>query len=229
MIKSIPNIITGLNLYFGCLASIMVFNGTYERAFLFMALALLADFLDGASARLLNAPSELGKQLDSLADVVSFGWLPGLIIFHFWQLQHPGTALSWLAFLLPVATAFRLAKFNLDPEQSYEFKGLASPASALFFGSWLLFPDPLPNWIELFFSSESFFVGVVFLFSFLLLSKLPMFSLKIQQLRWSGNEIKIIFVLLAVVLALVLRLLAPAPIIMLYIFLSLIQSLSPRL
>ena len=229
MLKAIPNIITASNLFFGCISAVMVFNGSYKTAFLFLALALLADFMDGASARLLDAGSEIGKQLDSLADVVSFGWLPGLIVFQFWHTQYPDSNLSWMAFLLTVATALRLAKFNIDPEQSYEFKGLASPANALFFGSWLIFPDPLPQWLSALFATQAFYAGIVLLFSYLLICRLPMFSLKIQHFRWAGNEIKIIFVLLSVVLAILFQLLAPALVIALYIFLSLIQYLSARI
>lgn len=229
MTKWIPNIITGLNLFAGCIASVLVFSGQPAQAFLFLGLALLADFLDGTAARLLNARSELGKQLDSLADVVSFGWLPGLIVYQIWIQQHPDSQWAWSAFLLTVATAFRLAKFNLDPDQSYEFKGLASPASALFFGAWLLLSEPLPGIISFLFSHQLFFASVVLLFSYLLLCNLPMFSLKIQHLRWVGNEIKIIFVATSVVLAIAFQLLAPALVILLYIFLSLIQHLSKRI
>ncbi len=229
MLKWIPNTITALNLFMGCVASVHVFNGQHNQAFIWLAIALVADFLDGMAARLLNARSEIGKQLDSLADVISFGWLPGLIVFHFWIQEYPDSPMAWSAFLLPVATAFRLAKFNLDPEQSYAFKGLPSPASALFFGSWLLLPRPLPSSVAWLFSHPLFFVGIVLLFSYLLLCNLPMFSLKIQHLRWAGNEIKIIFVLLSVPLAILFPLLAPALVIILYIFLSLIQHLSNRI
>ena len=178
--KNIPNIITCLNLYAGCLACMMalVYNH-YTGAFLFILLASFFDFMDGFVARLLKAYSSIGAQLDSLADVVSFGAAPGFIIYSF--LSASPVAISYasyipfLAFLIPVFAAFRLAKFNVDKRQTSSFLGLPVPANGLFWGS--LIPS-----IPLLGSSHTvsalFVVALIIIFCLLMVSELPMFSLK---------------------------------------------------
>lgn len=206
--KQIPNVFTLLNLLFGCLAIVMIMqpgvtfsvdaNGDNlvaipERitlASLFIALAAVIDFLDGFIARLLKVPSELGRQLDSLADAVSFGVAPGLIAYQFLRLcfaqQADGLDVSmiWLmpAFILPCAGAYRLARFNIDPSQGYSFKGVPIPAVGLLFASF-----PLVYW----YSNDTHIINLMLnkwfwyltllIVSYLMVSRLPMLALKFSQ------------------------------------------------
>ncbi len=196
LMKNIPNTITCLNLFSGCLACIMATQGSFTGAFIFIVIAAVFDFLDGFAARLLKAYSDIGKELDSLADVVSFGVAPGLLVFTFLQeaVHHMnfGNSIPFLAFLIPVFSAVRLARFNIDTRQKSTFLGLPVPANALFWGA--LIPAIHPLFLE---SGENriiLFAGgitiLIFLFSFLMVSELPMFSLKFQHYKWAGNELQ---------------------------------------
>jgi CDP-diacylglycerol--serine O-phosphatidyltransferase len=206
--KQIPNLFTLLNLLFGCLAIVCIMqpgitfsvdsNGENlvsipERitwACMFIALAALIDFLDGFMARLLKVPSEMGKQLDSLADTVSFGVAPGLIAYQFLRLSYAQQAggldidIAWLlpAFILPCAGAYRLARFNIDPEQGYGFKGVPIPAAGLLFASF-----PMIYWyatdarvIQLLLNKWFWYIAI-FVISYLMVSRLPMMALKFTQ------------------------------------------------
>ncbi len=206
--KQIPNLFTLLNLFFGCIAIVCIMqpgiaftvdnNGENLVAIpekivwasFFIALAALIDFLDGFIARLLKVPSELGKQLDSLADAVSFGVAPGLIAFQFLRLCHAqdpdglDVSIGWLlpAFILPCAGAYRLARFNIDPSQGYSFKGVPIPAAGLLFASF-----PLVYWysnqlfiIELLLNKWFWYITIL-LVSYLMVSRLPMLALKFSQ------------------------------------------------
>ena len=140
--NSIPNTVTCLNLFSGCIACVMAFEAKYELALLFIALSSIFDFFDGLLARMLNAHSIIGKDLDSLADDVSFGVAPSLIVFSlFKEMYYPASMefiapyLPYLAFLISVFSALRLAKFNNDTRQTSSFVGLPVPANALFWGS----------------------------------------------------------------------------------------------
>jgi CDP-diacylglycerol--serine O-phosphatidyltransferase len=206
--KQIPNLFTLLNLFFGCLAIVCIMqpgvsftvdaNGDnlvaipekITWASMFIAIAAVIDFLDGFMARLLKVPSELGKQLDSLADAVSFGVAPGLIAYQFLRLcyaqQADGLDVSiiWLlpAFILPCAGAYRLARFNIDPSQSYSFKGVPIPAAGLLFASF-----PLVYWysgdenILRLMLSKWFWYAAILIVSYLMVSRLPMMALKFSQ------------------------------------------------
>jgi CDP-diacylglycerol--serine O-phosphatidyltransferase len=206
--KQIPNLFTLLNLLFGCIAIICIMqpgigftldeNGEnlvaipekITWASLFIAMAAVIDFLDGFIARLLKVPSELGKQLDSLADAVSFGVAPGLIAYQFLRLcyaqQADGLDVSmlWLlpAFILPCAGAYRLARFNIDPSQGYSFKGVPIPAAGLLFASF-----PLVYWhtnnqhIIALLLNKWFWYGTILVVSYLMVSRWPMMALKFSQ------------------------------------------------
>lgn len=206
--KQIPNLFTLLNLLFGCMAIVCIMqpgitftvdaNGENlvaipERitwAALFIALAAFIDFLDGFMARLLQVPSDLGKQLDSLADVVSFGVAPGLIAFQFLRLCYAQQAdgldvnMIWLlpSFILPCAGAYRLARFNIDPSQGYSFKGVPIPAAGLLFASF-----PLVYWhteqpfIIRLLLNKWFWYAAILIVSYLMVSRLPMMALKFSQ------------------------------------------------
>ncbi len=146
--KHIPNFITCLNLFAGCISCVMAFRGEYLPAALFMYLAAIFDFLDGMMARLLNAYSKIGKELDSLSDMVSFSVAPGIILFSWLQTIVPDKFfLPYLAFLIPVASALRLATFNIDDRQTSSFIGLPTPANAIFIASLISYASLLdePN------------------------------------------------------------------------------------
>jgi len=243
MRQQIPNIITLLNLFLGCLAIVSCFQfGTVASisesgemlieipeklylASLFIGLAAVVDFFDGYVARLLNVPSEMGKQLDSLADVVSFGVLPSVIVFQLFK--QSGTEITWLpylAFSIAVFSALRLAKFNVDTRQAENFIGLPTPANALLLGS---FP--------LIIASDELGIGAVIqqphvlaifcvLMSGLLVSEIPLFSLKFKQLDSKENKFRIGFIILSLILFLLLKFAAVPFIIGVYILLSMIQT-----
>ena len=188
--KNIPNIITCLNLFSGCMACTMALQyENYIGAFIFIALAAVFDFLDGFLARILKAYSKLGAELDSLADVISFGLAPGCIVYIYLdsisqQLNISG--LSLVAFLLPMFSAIRLAKFNIDTRQTSSFLGLPVPANALFWSSFIPTILPYtPNNLTLYCATTTILLIV---FCLLLVSEIPMFSLKSKNFTWKGNE-----------------------------------------
>jgi CDP-diacylglycerol--serine O-phosphatidyltransferase len=200
--KNIPNIITCLNLFAGSIACVMALTyDSYLGAFVFIVIAALFDFLDGLAARLLNAYSKIGAQLDSLADVISFGLAPGCIIFSYLSQLSAGTVyalgLPFFAFLIPIFAAIRLAKFNVDNRQTTSFLGLPVPANGLFWASFVpavsALSEILPTFIIL------LIIGILILvFSLLMTSEIPMFSLKFKNLSWKGNEFPYTFVLLSI-------------------------------
>ena len=156
-----------------------------QDAFIFVLLAAFADLLDGLVARAIGAASEMGKQLDSLADVVSFGVVPA---FWLYRLLQPEMKMwAALAFLLAIAAAFRLARFNLDTSKSTGFKGLPVPANGLFWLSVLSLTETEPL-------SKEVLVGLIFLFGFLMASKLPLLSFKFSNFGWKENAIKFILI-----------------------------------
>jgi CDP-diacylglycerol--serine O-phosphatidyltransferase len=187
--RNVPNFITCLNLLAGCMACVMaLYLHNYTGAFVFIALAAVFDFLDGFAARLLKAYSNLGAELDSLADVVSFGLAPGCVVYIYLE-QFPidlPYALPFIAFLLPVFSALRLAKFNIDTRQTTSFLGLPVPADALFWASFIPSVQPFTDLHPLFFLALLMVLLVTF--CLLLVSELPMFSLKFNNFRWKGNE-----------------------------------------
>jgi CDP-diacylglycerol--serine O-phosphatidyltransferase len=231
----VPNAITCLNLFSGCIAVVMAFRGLFFYALLFVILAAVFDFFDGFAARLLHASSPIGKELDSLADMVSFGVAPSVVVF---------TQLSWLdgagkflpfgAFLIAVFSALRLAKFNVDDRQTTSFIGLATPANALFFMGLFAIVDPLTpvaSYLEphrglihpILFQPAVVMLLVVF-FSCLLVSEIPMFSLKFKSFRWEDNRVRFIFLGLSLILLVTLQFVALSFIILLYLLSSVFDS-----
>jgi len=189
MKKHIPNFITCLNLFSGCIAAYLAFKGNYQGAFIAILLASVFDFLDGFAARLLKAYSPMGKELDSLADMVSFGLAPGAIVFSLLSETGLNEWLPFLGFLIPVFSGLRLAKFNIDDRQTTSFIGLPVPANAIF-------------WAGLVYSFSPFLLDTVWLlliliivFSYLLVSELPMFSLKFRNVSWADNQTQYIFLI----------------------------------
>ena len=224
--RHIPNMVTCCNLLSGCIASVMAFQANYEAAILFIILGATFDFFDGMLARLLNVSGPLGKELDSLADDITFGFAPSAIVFSlFKEVQYPEFMsgivdyFPYTAFIIAAFSALRLGKFNIDPRQSSSFIGLPTPANALFWGSLVVGGHS-------FLVSDSFnaiylFILVI-LMSYLLVAELPMFSLKFKNLSWRDNKISYIFLLVCIPLLAIFRLSGFAAIILWYILWSLL-------
>lgn len=224
MKKHLPNAITLLNLFFGCLALVSVFRSDVYAVAAFTAAAAIADFLDGALARLLRVHSPLGAQLDSLADAVSFGAVPGAMFFYLLG-GTQADAFPWAAvpgFIVTVFAALRLGRFNLDTRQTEHFIGLPTPAATIFVLGWLLVvhTDAL-GWGEALGRKEPIYAAIIGL-AWLMNAELPMFSLKFKALQWKGNEVRIIFAAMSVALLIWLQAAALLPIILIYIAVSVI-------
>ena len=183
IIRHIPNTITSMNLLCGVLGVICVFSGESDTAFLLMLLAAICDFFDGFSARALNAYSSVGKELDSLADLVSFGLLPSLMLYHVMTVLSPDAGLlCYIPLLIVLASALRLAKFNTDDRQSENFLGLATPASAMICGSLTYYILKDQNSFLTVWATGKVFVPLVSaILSVLMVTELPMFSMKIKK------------------------------------------------
>lgn len=223
--NNIPNTVTCLNLFSGCIACVMAFNAEYQLALLFIILSAVFDFFDGMLARALNAHSIIGKDLDSLADDVSFGVAPSLIVFSLFKEMHYPAAIDFIApyipytaFLISVFSALRLAKFNNDTRQTSSFIGLPVPANALFWASLVV---GLHSWLISENCHPVYLFVLVCLFSWLLVSEIPMFSLKLKNLSWSDNKISFIFLITCIPLLIILKISGFAAIIVWYILLSL--------
>lgn len=190
--KHIPNAITSMNLLSGCFATIFAINGNYQAAFLFILAAGIFDFCDGFAARLLKAYSPLGKELDSLADMVSFGVAPAMLFFSFMQSISAGV-IVFIPLLIAVFSGLRLAKFNIDTRQSENFIGMSTPPCAFLCGSLLYVLSVYSNIAE-FFADHIYIIPVLsVILSFLLISEIPMFSFKFKNLTWKDNASRFIF------------------------------------
>jgi len=212
--KHIPNTLTCLNLVSGCVAVWLAFRGQFGSALAAIFIAAVFDFSDGFAARLLKAYSPVGKELDSLADVISFGFTPGALIFTLLSYSQVPDFVLFSGFIITAFSAFRLAKFNIDERQTNSFIGLPVPANAIFWGGLVYsFHNFLINywWITLI---------LTLVFSFLLVSEIPMFSLKIKGLAWKENKIRYIFLIVCLVLFAVFRLKSIPFFIVWYILLS---------
>lgn len=230
-IINIPNTITCLNLISGCIATYWAFQGIYDFALIFIVAGAVFDFFDGMAARLLGVSSPIGKELDSLADVVTFGVAPSAMVFNL--LNHSlslpfhslFTSLSFpfLSFLMAAFSALRLAKFNLDERQTMGFIGLPTPANALFWASLIVGTG---DWIH----TLPYNVGIILLMLFvscwLLVSEIPMFALKFKQWGWRGNEIRYIFLLSCLPILAFFGIVGIAVVIAWYVLLSI---LSPKI
>lgn len=178
-VKFIPNTITSLNLLCGVVGVIFTFEGYIEYAFLMMIAAAIFDFLDGFAARMLNAYSDIGKELDSLSDMVSFGVLPSLMLFKTMDNSGAGSIMKWMTLAVAVFSALRLAKFNVDKRQGNDFIGLATPSSAMICGSLAYYAAAIPeSWLTSLAGSVWFLPAVAIILSALMVSEIPMFSMK---------------------------------------------------
>lgn len=230
MKRHIPNIFTSLNLSSGCIATVMAFQGEYLWVVVWVIIAATFDFLDGFSARMLKAYSPSGKELDSLADMVSFGVAPSMTVFHFLSenaFRISGNPiiieyLPYFAFLLAVFSALRLAKFNVDERQTESFIGLNTPANALFWVSFcygIVHDAPMVTSLLIY----TVLVGIL-LFSLLMVSEIPMFSLKVKNIKFKGNEYRYFLIIFTIALVAYIGILGITGSILLYIALSIITS-----
>lgn len=216
----IPNTLTLFNLLSGCVGIVFAFKGNLYISSGLIWIAAVFDFLDGFSARILKVASPTGKELDSLADMVTFGVLPSIIVFQLIGSLSENIILPYIAFSIALFSALRLAKFNIDDRQSDQFIGLPTPACAFFVSA-------IPFVLDKYFINlnnsivTGSLVAISFVLSLLLVAELPLFSLKFKNFKWENNEIRFIFVGVSVIILFVLKIVALPVIIIIYILLSL--------
>ena len=250
MKKQIPNALTLLNLLCGSIAVILAVNSNFVAAALFVFLGIFFDFFDGFAARKLKVQSELGLQLDSLADMVTSGLVPGIIMYKLLELTLDSselisstsewtssmywssfkiTPLPLLGLLITLASAYRLAQFNLDEDQQTYFKGLPTPANALLIISLPLIIEFQNNdAINSIILNKWFLIGLTLLSCYLLNSGIKLFALKFDNYRFKANATRYIFIILCLVLLIVLKFAAIPVIILLYISMSVLDNLTSK-
>ncbi len=250
-IKSyIPNAITCGNLFCGCIAIVVAFNGYLVYASYFVGIAAVLDFLDGFVARLLNVKSEIGKQLDSLADMVTFGLVPGAVMFlmlldaaaygnpkvidSMEMLTFSGGPekfplwLAYTGFIITIFSALRLAKFNIDEDQSNSFVGLPTPANTILICSLPLIIEFNPIFADInmldYLHNPWLLLGITLISSYLMVANLPLLALKFSNFKWTDNKSRYLFLILALILLFAFKFIALPIIIFLYIIVSVITN-----
>lgn len=243
--KHIPNFITLLNLASGLIALVFAFNEHFFYAFLWVCIGVFFDFWDGFFARILKVKSAIGLQLDSLADMVTSGVVPGLVMyqllthisenyvenfemsvsmqyFYIWVLPYTG-------FIITLASCYRLAKFNVDSRQTDSFIGLPTPANALFIMSLPLISADSEGMLFSLLSNPYVLIGITLLSAFMLNAEIPLFSLKVKYFNWEKNKIQFIFLIISILLLFIFQFVAIPLIILLYVMLSVINNkITPR-
>ncbi len=238
IVRHIPNFITCMNLLCGCLAVVAIFNGDALAAAVLVVVAAILDFFDGFAARLLHVSSPIGKELDSLADGVTFGVVPGMLLLHFLQgalgievlelgafVQQP---LLIIPLAVPIFSVLRLAKFNVDERQSDSFRGLPTPASALWvisipFMLWHV-PSYLPFAPSALVLSPAFLIASSIGLSAIMVSDIPLLAMKFKQFGWKGNELHYGFLITSLVLLIILQTVAIPAILLLYVLFSIANN-----
>lgn len=235
MRKHIPNALTSGNLTCGCIAITQIAEGNLLNASLLVLLGALFDFFDGMAARLLKVSSPIGAELDSLADMVTFGVVPAYLVFQ-WLNGIAPSVVNYGAFLLAIFSAIRLANFNVDERQTDSFIGVPTPANALFWIAIPLIEWQFENGFQLlkpeflmdFFQDPLFMLPIVVLFSYLMNAEIPLLSLKVKNLKWNGNEHRFLLLIISVVLIALFFFAAIPFILILYLILSIIQNTQQR-
>lgn len=225
--KEIPNLLTLGNLLAGCLGIVFVMQGNLLWASYCIVISLVCDFFDGFLARLLHAYSELGKQLDSLADMVSFGVLPSFMLLHLVEKSCSsicyyglgGFYKPYMVFALALASAYRLAKFNIDTRQSDQFIGVPTPANGLFIASIPLVLHFQPEFANYFLHFNGLLIYAI-LMSYLMVSELPLMAFKFKSFAWGANQMRYIFLIFCVISLLLLKFVAIPLVVVSYILLS---------
>ena len=232
IIRAIPNTLTCCNLLSGCIAVTFASGGDFGLAALFIFIGGVFDFLDGMTARLLHVSSPIGRELDSLSDVVTFGLAPAMMIHSFLtsglsnEVEGITSIITFIPFLMTVFSALRLARFNLDERQATSFIGLPTSANGLFWAALLYDPSTLTSDLSVLTPSFIlyFILALVLLFSWLLVSPIPIFSMKFHNLTWRDNYIRYIFLAVSIVLIILLGIRGGAAVIGWYIVLSLLTN-----
>lgn len=221
MKKHIPNAITCANLFSGCMGAVFASQGELKTAAYFVLVSGIFDFFDGMAARLLNVKSNIGKELDSLADMVSFGFLPGMVMYQLLKQSDFSSGFApYLGFLITVFSAIRLAKFNLDERQTVDFIGLNTPMNTLFIVSLPFIATNYPQLV----ASGILLVATTLVTSALLVSEIRLFSLKMSNgLGWAQNKFKYLFLVASIVLVIWLKFLAVPFVLALYILASIMH------
>jgi len=235
--RFVPSLFTSLNLVCGIIASYLSVLGKIDVAFAIMLIGLFFDFIDGFVARLLKVSGDFGKELDSLADLITFGLLPGTMVFFIIQTHITGfsstpASLSFIQWffvfvpiIIPVFSALRLAKFNIDERQKSEFIGLPTPANALFFASlcytFLYKSDSILSIMN---NPLAISIAII-IFSWLLISEIPLFALKFKTFKWKDNILRYVFLIISLLILLFFRIPGFSAVIILYIILSIGMNL----
>ncbi|MFV8326020.1 CDP-alcohol phosphatidyltransferase family protein [Flavobacterium sp. ZS1P14] len=229
--KHIPNIITLLNLFCGCIALVFAFHRNFEMAFYFVCLGIFLDFFDGFFARLFKVSSPLGLQLDSLADMVTSGVVPGVVMYH--MMINTSTAMPdsymqifpYLGFIITLGSCYRLANFNIDTRQTDSFIGLPTPANALFVLSLPLVLDYSDSMFVLEVLTNQWVLLVITLLSaYILNAEIPLFSLKIKKFTFKENALQIVFLIFSLLLLVFFHYLGIPLLIIFYILLSVVNN-----
>ena len=233
MLKNhIPNLLTLANLLCGLFIIISAFQLQFVTAIYFAVAALVFDFFDGTAARYLKSTSTIGKELDSMADNISFGAAPALVLFNYWineipQGFEPNTLwqeiIPYFALIIAASAGYRLAKFNISEEQSKEFFGLASPAAAIFIvGLFIIHTQGIE--VQSMIGQKWLLILVSIIISALMVSNIPMFSFKLSGFSWQENKVQIVFVILSILLFLLFKIGALPLVIILYILINIARS-----
>jgi len=235
MKKHIPNIFTCLNLFFGCIAVVMIFRNRLETASFLVIGAIIFDFFDGMTARMLKAHSPIGKELDSLADVISFGLVPGAILYSLFKESNPSLIFAnenflrlfqFFPFIVTVFSALRLAKFNVDVRQTESFIGLPTPANTMLIISFPLILNHDQFHLTGLILNPYFLVIISVVQSYLLVAEIPMMALKFKSFTWKNNKYQYILISSFIILFLVFNYVAIPLIIFLYLLLSIFNNMN---
>ncbi|TMM53345.1 phosphatidylserine synthase [Maribacter algarum] len=250
MKRHIPNLITLLNVFCGCVATVFAVLNQLELAAVFVFLGIVFDFFDGLAARVLDVKSELGLQLDSLADMITSGLVPGIVMFQLFAMSSTGGwnvglnppsdqdsfwlgldiyPIAFLGFLITMASAYRLAKFNIDENQVSSFIGLPTPANALLILSLpLILLHQNNDFLNGIILNQWFLIGMTILSAYLLNSRMELFALKFKNWSFQDNALRYIFIIISLVLLVTMKFLAVPVIIAFYIFSSLLSKISAK-
>lgn len=225
--KHIPNLITLLNLFCGCIALVFAADRNYEMAFYFVCLGIFLDFFDGFFARLFQVSSPLGLQLDSLADMVTSGVVPGFVMFTLMEDSSDSNYyLSFLGFLIALGSCCRLANFNIDTRQTDSFIGLPTPANALFILSLPLVLQYSDSMLVLeILTNYGVLLGITLLSVYILNAEIPLFSLKIKKFNLKDNALQIVFLFLSLLLLVFFQYLGILLVIVFYVLLSVVNNI----
>jgi CDP-diacylglycerol---serine O-phosphatidyltransferase len=236
--KHIPNSLTLLNLFCGCIAVVFVAQRVFDYAFFFVCLGIFFDFFDGFLARKFGVAGPLGVQLDSLADMVTSGVVPGFVMYQMLPStemvnenseitscfpmynDNPMLLLPYLGFIITLGACYRLANFNIDTRQSDSFIGLPTPANALFIGSLPFLTGEIFNFVH----NPWFLIAITFLSAYVMNAEIPLFSLKIKDFSFQKYKLQVGFLVASVALIVFLQITAVPLIILMYVLLSVVNN-----